>query len=418
MPELPEVERAANLVRQYCTKKEVTAVIARESGGGPRTGEFDDIVVADGCTESQLVKALKNKVLLKVHRKGKQMWFELGASPKKKAETTFVLFHFGMTGSFSIKGAERLTFHEFKVSEDWPPRFCKLEIQFGDICLAFTDPRRLGRVRLRIDPLNQPPISKLGSDPIHSPAPIDAFKAAISKRKPVIKALLLDQEGIFCGIGNWIADEVLYQSKIHPASPGNSLSEEQLERLHAAILSVCKHAVSVDADSASFPKTWLFHYRWSKGKEPQKLPNGNKITFETVGGRTSAIVVAEQKKGQATKVEAKENNGKAVKQEKQGKAVKQEKQGKAVKQEKQGKAAKQEKQGNAVKQEKQSKAGKQEKQGNEVKQEKQGKAGKQENQVDEQVVGWFEEEKPSATRRRSSAGGGPKRTSKRARTSR
>ena len=68
---------------------------------------------------------------------------------------------------------------EFKVSEEWPPRFCKLEITFGSdgdgeaVGLAFTDPRRLGRIRLRDDPLNQPPIVKLGSDPIDDPG--DAY---------------------------------------------------------------------------------------------------------------------------------------------------------------------------------------------------------------------------------------------------
>jgi len=43
---------------------------------------------------------------------------------------------------------------------------------------------------------------------------------------------------------------------------------------------------------------WLFHHRWSKGKknQPQKLPNGDKVVFLTVGGRTSAIVPAVQKK--------------------------------------------------------------------------------------------------------------------------
>jgi formamidopyrimidine-DNA glycosylase len=379
MPELPEVERAANLVRQHCLQKQVTAVVTRESGGGPRTGEFDDIVVADGCTESQLEAALKNKTLLNVHRKGKQMWFELGGPSKKKQDTKFVLFHFGMTGSFSIKGADRLTFHEFKVSEDWPPRFCKLEIKFGDICLAFTDPRRLGRVRIRDDPLNQPPISKLGSDPIHSPASLADFKAAISKRRPVIKALLLDQDGIFCGIGNWIADEVLYQAKIHPASPGTTLSDAQLDKLHECILSVCKHAVSVDAESAQFPKTWLFHYRWSKGKEPQKMPNGNRITFETVGGRTSAIVVDEQKKGQGG-VKVEEGKKKSVKAEKAKK--------KAVKVE-----------GGKKKPEKA--AGK-----------KKGQDAKQAKKVDEQVAGWFEE-KPKPTGTRKAAPAGAKRASKR-----
>ena len=52
------------------------------------------------------------------------------------------------------------------------------------------------------------------------------------------------------------------------------------------------------ADSDKFPEDWLFKYRWSKGKKNASptLPNGEKITFLTVGGRTSAVVPSVQKK--------------------------------------------------------------------------------------------------------------------------
>ena len=45
------------------------------------------------------------------------------------------------------------------------------------------------------------------------------------------------------------------------------------------------------ADSSKFPDDWLFKHRWGKGKKDAAttLPNGAKITFLTVGGRTSCI---------------------------------------------------------------------------------------------------------------------------------
>ena len=46
----------------------------------------------------------------------------------------------------------------------------------------------------------------------------------------------------------------------------------------------------------SFPVEWLFHTRWGKGKSASHDYHGNLITFDTVGGRTSAIVSAVQKK--------------------------------------------------------------------------------------------------------------------------
>lgn len=61
---------------------------------------------------------------------------------------------------------------------------------------------------------------------------------------------------------------------------------------------VCSTAVELLAESDKFPETWLFKHRWGKGKkdDPKKLPNGAKIEFLTVGGRTSAVVPSVQKK--------------------------------------------------------------------------------------------------------------------------
>jgi formamidopyrimidine-DNA glycosylase len=93
-------------------------------------------------------------------------------------------------------------------------------------------------------------------------------------------------------------DEILYHAKIHPEQYSNTLSGIQVKQLHASIYYVCSTAVELLADSDKFPKDWLFKHRWSKGKKTQNLalPNGNKITFLTVGGRTSAVVPAVQKK--------------------------------------------------------------------------------------------------------------------------
>lgn len=56
--------------------------------------------------------------------------------------------------------------------------------------------------------------------------------------------------------------------------------------------------MEVLADPEKFPEHWLFKHRWGKGKknQPSVLPNGEKIIFLTVGGRTSAVVPSVQKK--------------------------------------------------------------------------------------------------------------------------
>jgi hypothetical protein len=92
-------------------------------------------------------------------------------------------------------------------------------------------------------------------------------------------------------------DEIMYQARLHPEQYSNTFSDEQIKRLYDAMMYVCDTAVELLAESDRFPADWLMKYRWSKGKKEQsKLPTGEKITFLTVGGRTSAIVPSVQKK--------------------------------------------------------------------------------------------------------------------------
>lgn len=159
-------------------------------------------------------------------------------------------------------------------------------IQFG-----FKDPRRLARLRLVAgpDPLLEPPINKLGFDPVLNLPSLSSFSELVHRRQVPIKALLLDQ-AFSAGVGNWVADEILYQAKIHPAQYTHTLTASELESLYEKLKYVCETAVALEADESKFPADWLMPYRWSKGKKTsQILPNGLSLQFETVGGRTSAF---------------------------------------------------------------------------------------------------------------------------------
>ena len=105
-----------------------------------------------------------------------------------------------------------------------------LETDCG-VKLAFCDPRRFGKIRLQADPINNEPISKLGFDPILSMPDLATFSAMLTKQKRAVKPLLLDQ-GFSAGVGNWVADEILYQAQIHPEQKAASLDEAQCAALH------------------------------------------------------------------------------------------------------------------------------------------------------------------------------------------
>lgn len=130
-------------------------------------------------------------------------------------------------------------------ANDWPPKYmkCCLTFRADDGATsewAFCDPRRLGRIKLvdcaaedleSVSPLGDlgpftsassycrrelthTARSLVGADPYLNMPPLEVLSAALLKRHAPIKAVLLDQASPLCGIGNYMVDEILYQSAI------------------------------------------------------------------------------------------------------------------------------------------------------------------------------------------------------------
>ncbi|KAJ2704808.1 hypothetical protein H4R19_005198 [Coemansia spiralis] len=280
MPELPDVERARRLLEARCVGRKISWVQAAE-----------DTILFAGRSSAEIEAHLRGRSVVGSGRRGKQFWLALTGGRA-------LLLHFGMTGEIHIRGEATSHYRkvEVGVGTEWPPRYTKLELRFGDaLAVAYTDPRRLGRIHaVDGDGADSPQVAKLGFDPVLDPPTPDEFAQAVGRRRTPIKALLLNQ-AFSAGVGNWIADEVLFRSRIHPAHLAAALSREQTDTLLAQLKYVCSTAVDVNAESARFPRDWLFHYRWAKGKRaaPQ-LPDGRRISFVTVGGRTSAFVAEVQ----------------------------------------------------------------------------------------------------------------------------
>jgi len=278
MPELPEVERARRIATKVAQGRRI--VEARCA---------DDPIVFEGVALARFRRALVGRRVRGVRRHGKHLWFELDRRP-------WPCLHFGMTGGFhTAPGGPRVKLKSSRKRPDhaWPPRFTKLHLVFddgGELVLA--DARRLGRIRLRQDPAHDPPISLLGFD-AHRALPVPArFRELVRHRGAPLKALLLDQ-GFAAGVGNWIADEVLYQARLDPRRRASSLSDAEIERMRSALRHVMDTAVRLSNDSDRYPRGWLFHRRW--GKNPRAVTRtGERIRHITVGGRTTAWVPTRQ----------------------------------------------------------------------------------------------------------------------------
>jgi formamidopyrimidine-DNA glycosylase len=280
VPELPEVETVRRVMRRALGGK-----IVRKVEIPP-----DDILLSQVPPEP-FVELLTGARVTDVGRKGKYWWIELDRRP-------WVFGHLGMTGWIRDLSARETRLREHGkaplLDETGRPRFLKMLLEAEDGArIAFTDARRLGRLWLAESPEADARIGKLGPDAYDELPPPESFSAMLRRRKAPIKAVLMDQS-FLAGLGNWLADETLYQAGIAPKRPAAEINEDEAARLHGAITDVLRHAVEVEADYERFPENWLFHHRWG-GARGTELIEGRSILRETVGGRTTAWVPDVQK---------------------------------------------------------------------------------------------------------------------------
>jgi formamidopyrimidine-DNA glycosylase len=269
MPELSEVEFARKTLARIVEKHKISLKVVQ-----------DDIVFK--CNPLDF----DNSTISSTSRYGKYFWLS-------NDNGEHLCFHLGMTGCIRTRANENLTY-ESKIKYDeneWPPKFMKIMVRNTDTGeeAAFCDPRRLARVNLVDSDPRESLLKDLGFDPILCMPEYSEFKELLSKRKKVVKQLLLDQT--FCaGLGNWMADEVLYHAKIHPQQHTTTFNEHMVKQLYESIIYVSETCVKLNADSALYPADWLFHDRWGKGKQKKPTYQGRLVKFIVLGGRTSAYL--------------------------------------------------------------------------------------------------------------------------------
>ncbi len=265
MPELPEVETwrrmaHAELVGQFVHTAEVA----------------NDTLVVDQVPPRQLMCNLKGAFMTDTGRKGKHMWVLLN--------TPGVLYvHFGMSGSLEVLSPHQM-----------PPPHWKLMLHLPTgRRLVYRNPRRIGKIRWYDSLPSVPELTTLGPDPLSADFHLSFLQHELARRSAPIKSILLDQS-VFAGVGNWIADEVLYQCRLDPRTPANTLGRQWIQKIQSTLLYVLQTAIEAAADEKRFPHDWLFHTRW--GKKETRTRNGEVMRYETIGGRTCAWVPSRQRR--------------------------------------------------------------------------------------------------------------------------
>ena len=143
--------------------------------------------------------------------------------------------------------------------------------------------RKLGSVGLVKSISDYIRLKKLGSDALNIGA-LD-FEKLLERRRGSIKPVLMDQQ-VIAGVGNVYADELLFQARIHPKTPVESLARTTLRQIHRTMQSVLKKAVNCEADIERFPRSWLLPHR----RRGRKCPRCDTTwEFMKVGGRTTCF---------------------------------------------------------------------------------------------------------------------------------
>jgi formamidopyrimidine-DNA glycosylase len=84
-----------------------------------------------------------------------------------------------------------------------------------------------------------------------------------------------------------MADEILWQARLHPRIAANALSADAVRELWRVARSVCRVALrTIGANWSDPPADWLIHQRWKNNGHCPK--HAIPLHHTTVGGRTSA----------------------------------------------------------------------------------------------------------------------------------
>ncbi|MEY2973695.1 MAG: hypothetical protein RIR49_115 [Actinomycetota bacterium] len=135
--------------------------------------------------------------------------------------------HFGITGRLIVDGVPAMGGLEYGSNRD-DPAWDRFTLTAGRVTMRVNDPRRWSRYVL------DPDVSALGVDLLAPEAALTAELEGVRRRRAPVKAVLLDQS-VIAGIGNLIADEVLFAAGIDPRTPFADLDDGVRGRLIAAL---------------------------------------------------------------------------------------------------------------------------------------------------------------------------------------
>jgi formamidopyrimidine-DNA glycosylase len=234
-----------------------------------------------GEDTDKLRQQLIGAKLLSSHARGKRMLFKFSTdNPQiigaRESIRSWLGIHLGMTGKIRVEPANYR-----------PAKHDHLVLFQQERALVFTDSRQFGRVRFH-NGADEPGWWKSDAPEIISRQFDQKFVDQFLNRhrKAPIKAVLLMQNG-FPGIGNWMADEILWRAKILPSKRIRKLTARERADLFRTTKFVVRRSLeTLGQDFSDPPRSWLIHQKWKRnGTCPI---HRTALRHATVAGRTTA----------------------------------------------------------------------------------------------------------------------------------
>jgi len=252
VPELVEVERYRTLA-EAALGRVVAAVDSPDAW-----------FLKGAATASVLQGILVGSRFTAARRIGKVLLLDVDRGP-------VVGIRFGMTGSLRVDGDDAVGQLLYSPRRGGPA-WVRWAVEFVDGGrMEVHDPRRLGGIVL------DPDVRALGPDA--ASAGVASLAAALAGSPAPLKARLLDQSRL-AGVGNLIADEVLWRAGLSPLRPAGSLTTAEVRRLH-------RHLQRTLADLGERGGSHLGDLMDERRPGGICPKDGTALLRTTVGGRTS-----------------------------------------------------------------------------------------------------------------------------------
>jgi formamidopyrimidine-DNA glycosylase len=234
VPELPEVEVVRRGLERWVAGRTVAAVEVHHPRAVRRHLEGSEHFVA----------AITGRTLTAALRRGKYLWLPM-AEPDGSPSERALVAHLGMSGQLLV---------EKPSSADETHLRARFTFTDGGRELRFVDQRTFGGLAVEELPrgggpgaamaVEVPPrLAHIAIDPLDPSFDVDAFSAALRRRRTEVKRALLDQT-LIGGVGNIYADEALWRARLHGARPTDRLTRAQVSDLLEGVRDVLGEALA------------------------------------------------------------------------------------------------------------------------------------------------------------------------------